>query len=164
MDPFLQLSKYIRLSLSLSIYIYIYVHIYSIHLSLSLSLSLSHTHTHTHTCAHHPTQSCTGLDKSSWWHSMSDHTELLNVSICWSTNSGVSINRSPLEKIAYEFAFLSQLYLTCHSRPIWMVSEIGGKCFEKGSFQESFKQHTAFGCFFSYLFHWSPREEGSTLL
>ena len=90
----------------------------------------THTHTHTHTWIYisrhsnstdsfdscHPSLSAIALGRSSGWDSVS--TMPMNVSFCWSSNTGVSMCRSPWDNIANEFLLT---YPACLVHFTWMV-------------------------------------------
>ena len=51
----------------------------------------------------------------------------MNVSVCYTANTGVSIRRSPLKIVAYEFVLTSPASPECLVRLTRMVCEIGSK-------------------------------------
>ena len=65
----------------------------------------------------------------------------MHVSLCRSTNTGVSMCGSPLKNVAYEFVLIPP---ACLVRLTWMVCEMGGKwlyccCLVGCSLHDSFK-------------------------
>ena len=68
----------------------------------------------------------------------------MNVIFCWLANTDVSICKSLLENIAYEFVLTSLVGLTCPARLSWMDSVMGSTIavLWSAAFQNSFKNST----------------------
>ena len=87
----LSLSLALSLSLSLSLYVYIYLYI---------SVPILHLFWQVASCV---------------------NTELMQVNLCWSANTDVSICNSPLENVAYEFVLISLTVLTSISCTFYLI-------------------------------------------
>ena len=81
--------------------------------------------------------------------------KFMNVNIYWSTNTGVSMSKNPLENVTYEFVLTSPAVhrMYCSSYGLWDGMYVALQlCFQRYCLQDLFKIAYFPSSFFSYRF------------